>query len=235
MKPIIGVSSVIGYEDNVERSCTNTEYTNSIIKAGGAPILIPVTPDPSLLEQYADMCDGFLFTGGIDISPFFFGEQPSPLNGETSMRLDNFQVSLARIVLERRKPYLGICRGLQLVNVVCGGTLYQDIREFKPDVLKHQQETDRGDISHLVTAEPGSRIESLFGREFWINSHHHQSVKAVGKGLKVTAAAPDGIIEALEAADYPYGVSVQWHPEVMLEHAGSMLPLFEDFIAACKR
>lgn len=234
MKPIIGIFSVIGFSGSAERSCVNTGYINSVAKAGGLPVLIPVITDEALLKQYADMCDGFLFAGGIDVSPCFFNEQPTQLNGENSIRLDNFQLPLARLVVEKRKPYLGICRGIQLINVALGGSLYQDVHEFKPDVIKHQQQTDRGDISHIVKAEPDSLIGKLFGSEFWVNSYHHQSVKAIGDGLRVTATAPDGIIEALEAVDYPFGVSVQWHPEIMCEHTGDMYELFESFVNACR-
>lgn len=233
MKPLIGILTVTDNIAKAEKTGINTNYVAAVIKGGGAPLLIPITDDDELLNQYIQLCDGFLFSGGIDISPCFYDEQPSPLNGSTSMRLDRFQLGLARRVISCKKPYLAICRGIQLVNVACGGSLYQDIREYSPDVYKHKQETDQGDVSHLVAAEPGSILEKMFGTQFWTNSYHHQSVKTIGKGLKITARTLDGIVEGLEAVDYPYGVSVQWHPEVMLRCSDDMLPLFTGLIRAC--
>ena len=117
------------------------------IQAGGIPILLPVTKEEELLKDYAHMCDGFLFSGGQDISPCRYNELPSRLTGPSSLLLDDYQLNLMKLVLDSRKPFIAICRGIQVLNVACGGTLYQDLTEFSPTVSKHMQETDRGDVS----------------------------------------------------------------------------------------
>ena len=199
-KPLIGIITILDAQA-VPRVSVNINYQNAVIRAGGVPILLPVTREEELLAGYADMCDGFLFSGGQDISPCRYNELPSRLTGPSSLLLDDYQLNLMKLVLDSKKPFIAICRGIQVLNVACGGTLYQDLTEFSPTVSKHMQETDRGDVSHPVTIQEGTRLHSLFGDRIWTNSYHHQALKRVPGSLKVAAHSDDGVVEAVEVRD----------------------------------
>lgn len=231
MNPKIGIVTIIDSANPAaERASVGMEYVNAVIKTEGVPILLPLTTEEALLDQYVECCDGFIFSGGIDISPCRYNEAPSPLLGTTSLRLDDFQLPLMKKVIIARKPFLAICRGNQVLNVACGGTLYQDSKEIPGNIMKHMQQTDRGDISHKINIIPETILASLFGSSVWTNSYHHQSVKDLGKGLVISAKADDGMVEAIELTDYPFGVGVQWHPEVMFKVSEDMKPLFSKLI-----
>lgn len=234
MKAKIGIITgfFIEKESGVEKIYVNREYIDAITKADGTPIMIPVTDDTSVYDDYIDMCDGFVFSGGIDISPMIYGESPSRQCGATSLRLDNFQIALMKKVLDAKKPFIAICRGIQVLNVACGGTLYQDLSEIPGNAMKHMQQSDRGDISHEVSLLPNTILSSIYGEKVWTNSYHHQSLKDLGRGLILSAKAADGCIEAVEYADNPYGLGLQWHPEVMLVQTETMLPAFEGLVKA---
>lgn len=233
MNPRIGIITIIDTNNPAaERASVSMDYITSVIKAEGIPLLLPYTTEDSLLEQYIDCCDGFLFSGGIDISPCKYGAAPSPLLGSTSLRQDDYQLNLMKKVMTSGKPFLAICRGIQVLNVACGGTLYQDSSEVPGTIMKHMQDTDRGDISHEVTIVPGTKLASMFGGKVWTNSYHHQSVRELGKGLKISARAGDGVVEAVELEHYGYGMGIQWHPEVMFRVSNSMRPLFESLVNA---
>lgn len=209
----------------------NDTYVEAVTKTGGIPFLIPTITDESLLDLYVDSFDGFLFSGGVDISPSFYHENPHPLLGDTSLAQDRCQIPLMQKVIAARKPFLAICRGNQVLNVACGGTLYQDVRIYG-EVLKHMQSADNGDYSHQVHITAGNRLHEMFGDTVWTNSFHHQSVRDLGKGLVITAHTDDGIVEAIELVDYPYGMGIQWHPEAMFAFEDSMEPLFAGLIEA---
>lgn len=210
-------------------------YIHAVTRAGGVPFLLPSVTEPQLLDRYVEACDGFLFSGGIDVAPCCYGEAPHPLVGENSLKLDKSQIGLMKRVIAARKPFLAICRGHQVLNVACGGTLYQDNQLHGDQVMKHMQQGDRGDVSHEISIQPGSILHQLFGSRIWTNSYHHQSIRRLGEGLVVTASADDGIVESVALADYPFGIGVQWHPEVMLLADDGMLPLFEAFIKEAGR
>lgn len=235
MNPRIGIITIIDTTNPAaERSSVSMDYVISVEKTGGIPLLLPFTVDDSVLSQYIDCCDGFLFSGGIDISPCKYGANPIPLLGTTSLRLDEYQLSLMKKVMESGKPFMAICRGIQVLNVACGGTLYQDSSVVPGTVMKHMQASDRGDISHEVTIVPGTRLASMFGEKVWTNSYHHQSIKDLGKGLVIAARADDGVVEAVELDDYGYGMGIQWHPEVMFKVSDSMRPLFQGLVEASR-
>ncbi len=205
-------------------------YVQAVSRTGGLPFLLPVITDEALLDEYVDTMDGFLFSGGIDVSPRFYGENPHPLLGDTSVFLDQCQIPLMQKIIRSRKPFLAICRGNQVLNVACGGTLYQDNSLHGAGVFKHMQEAERSDATHLVHITPGSALYELYGNSVWTNSFHHQSVKALGNGLRICGTAEDGIVEAIELENYPFGLGVQWHPEGMFPAEDSMRPLFEALI-----
>ncbi len=228
-QPVIGIVTVLD-EGAVPRVFANINYPNAVIRGGGVPVMLPVTKSREILSGYLTVCDGFLFSGGQDLSPCRYGELPSRLLGPTSLLLDDYQLSLMKLVLEAKKPFLAICRGIQVLNVACGGTLYQDLTEFSPTVSKHMQETDRGDVSHPVTIQEGTLLRQLFGTRIWTNSYHHQALKQVAECLQTAALSDDGIVEAVEVKDYPFGIGVQWHPEAMLPSDDAMLPLFVSLV-----
>lgn len=209
----------------------NETYVDAIRRTGGLPFLLPTVTDPELLDSYVASMDGFLFSGGLDVSPSFYGENPHRLLSDTSLFTDRCQIPLMQKIIAARKPFLAICRGHQVLNVACGGTLYQDVT-LHGEVIKHFQATDTGDFSHKVTIEKGSRLHELLGDTAWTNSFHHQSVKDLGMGLIITARADDGIVEAVELTDYPYGLGIQWHPEAMFPVEDSMRPLFAGLVEA---
>lgn len=234
-KPIIGICTSIlrgegGVISGVERAILSSEYIKAVEKAGGNPILLaPIDNEEDIRAQVA-LCDGILLSGGDDINPLMYGEEPHKNLGVANMRLDVWQSTIAKEAIEKDIAVLGICRGEQLLNIVCQGTLYQDMSEFGNEYLKHVQDGKRYDVSHTAIIEKGTILNRLFGEKILINSYHHQSVKRLGEGLKISARAKDGIIEAIEMEGKKFVVGVQWHPEIMLEEADSMLPLFEEFI-----
>lgn len=238
MKPLIGITSHIQKSENspLGRSSIGNTYIDSITKTGGIPVILPVFMSDPEMEEYLKICDGFLFSGGIDISPQFYQEDAHEKLGETRMDLDRSQIPFMKKILEHQKPVLGICRGIQVLNVACGGTLYQDLSEHEGTCIKHFQQTGAPDVSHQVTLDGDSILSDIFTSRFWVNSYHHQAVKDPGTGVKVIAHSPDGIVEAVQLEDHPYGLGIQWHPEAMFAHGDlSMRPLFESFVRSCSK
>lgn len=240
MKPIIGIMAhptLNEYRGNKAtiHSC-GENYLFSVEAAGGIPLILPIFDDPEALDRYTAMCDAYIVPGGIDVNPISYGEQPHPLLETTRLDYDEYQLHLIKCMLRTEKPMLAICRGIQIMNVAFGGTLYQDVSLHGPGTMRHsQREIMPGGISHKVIIEEGSILQRLYGNELWTNSYHHQAIKDLGEGLRVTARAEDGIIETVEAVDHPYMHAVQWHPESFFVRKDNyMLPIFEDFIKACK-
>ena len=240
MKPIIGIMAhptLNEYRGNKAtiHSC-GENYLFSVEAAGGIPLILPIFDDPEALDRYTAMCDAYIVPGGIDVNPISYGEQPHPLLEATRLDYDEYQLHLIKRMLRTEKPMLAICRGIQIMNVAFGGMLYQDVSLHGPGTMRHsQREIMPGGISHKVIIEEGSILQRLYGNELWTNSYHHQAIKDLGEGLRVTARAEDGIIEAVEAVDHPYMHAVQWHPESFFVRKDNyMLPIFEDFIKACK-
>lgn len=239
MRPIIGISTNFltvesGKFLGMERIYVNKDYSEAIEKAGGVPLLLPPSEDPSVIEAYLRICQGFLFSGGGDINPLFY--RTSPCRGLEAVHsvLDRAQYLLLQEVLKTDKPVLAICRGAQLLNVVLGGTLYQDMGEVPFPVILHSQIAPRGDKFHEVVLAEDSIPGKLFGKQLWVNSFHHQAIKNPGKGLRVVATAPDGIVEAVQEENKPFVLGVQWHPEMLLTVSDEMLPLFSAFLSYCK-
>jgi len=236
MKPIIGVIANTGLNQfNMPATTIPLAYTSSIEKSGGVPVILPFTRDNNILASMVDSVKGLLFPGGNDIDPKVYHELRAARLGEVDRELDLFQMSALKLAMARKKPLLAICRGIQLVNVTLGGTLFQDIpSQFDTLSLeKHMQSTISFDTDHSVNFEPGSTLHGLFGDCTMINSRHHQSVKTPGKDLVVTARAPDGVIEGLQHKDLPMFL-VQWHPELMMQKDDAMLPLFSSFVQRCQ-
>lgn len=236
----IGVVTHITTEVNpiiykVDRIYVNIDYIEAIEKVSATPIMIPIVSSDESLDTYVDICDGFLFTGGLDINPLYYNEEPHPKLGMVNYKLDEFQLKLMKKVLESKKPLLAICRGLQILNVVCGGTLYQDFEQIPQSTIQHQQSGERYNLIHKVNFEKNSILYNIYGEETFVNSFHHQAIKDIGSGLKVIGKAPDGVIEAIELENHDFGLGVQWHPEMMFVHFESVKPLFQALVDASKK
>ena len=233
-KPVIGIlgahMSNNGGPAPVPADYVNHAYCSGVENAGGIPILLPVLKDPTDMDPVLAMCDGLLIPGGVDVDPRFYGEDPSPLLGSLDSAMDRFWIHAANYALEHNMPVLGICRGLQLVNVAFDGSLYQDLSYMNPDHMLHSQKQNRDYLIHQVTIAADSHLASILGKEpVYTNTLHHQCVKEPGKGLKITAHTADGIPEAMETANGQF-ILVQWHPEELQNSEPRMRGLFKDLI-----
>ncbi|MEN6316734.1 MAG: gamma-glutamyl-gamma-aminobutyrate hydrolase family protein [Clostridiaceae bacterium] len=235
-RPIIGITP--GFMRDKNKSCLGQGYIEGINRAGGLAVILTMTEDRDMIEQVLDTADGILFSGGPDMDARYFGEENLKCGGEISPQRDGFETLLAKRAIEREKPLLGICRGMQLLNVAMGGTLHQDIHiGHKPeDMLKHWQEAPEWYPIHDIQISPDSKLCSIYGSvTLGVNSFHHQAVKLEGNSLSVSAASSDGIIEAIEGHGPHFIIAVQWHPELMWQENPLHLRLFEAFVAAAGR
>lgn len=223
-RPLIGIPCSI-YPDSwfTPANGNAISYLRAIEASGGIPSLIHLTRDPEVLAAHYGRCDALLFAGGEDVGPAHYGEPPHPRLGPTNPLQDEVEIALARRAVADRKPVLGVCRGMQLLNVALGGTLYQDLPSDLPGGCDHGESTDRRDMSflaHPLVLEPDSWLaEQLGARELQINTLHHQGLKRLAPGLRVVGHAPDGLAEAVEGAGAGWLVAVQCHPEELWERA----------------
>ena len=210
-------------------------YTRAIHQAGGTPLIIPPLTQEVDWSGLLAHLDGLLLSGGEDIAPTHYGQALEPWTGRVDQERDHSELGLVRAWLALGKPLLGICRGHQVLNVALGGTLLQDIASQVPDALDHAYTPARPmerDV-HTVDLTPDSRLAAILGgTHFAVNSAHHQAVTEPGANLEIIANAPDGVVEATEFPDYPFCISVQWHPEAMLKRSETMRPLFAAFVRA---
>jgi putative glutamine amidotransferase len=228
MEPKIGII-VCGLSDD-RQFVTNT-YVQAVRYSGGIPLILPLVRSDHMLSQYISLCDGFLFCGGNDITPLLFGQEPKNGNGKTNITLDLFQIRLMRQILKTKKPVFAICRGMQVYNVACGGTIYQDISLQPGKHLDHMQQSyARSEVSHRINVTPDSQLRAYIGRHLFVNSYHHQTIDEPGKSLSVCARASDNTIEALEMPSHPFAIGVQWHPECMYRKSAEMRALFKEFV-----
>ena len=231
MHPVIGITAGRLLENGLDGYKTNSGYVESILRAGGNPVLLPPTEDEELTEDLAEMMDGLLIPGGVDMSPCFYGESPVPQVVATDRRMDLFEIRLVRLVRAMGKPILGICRGHQLLNVAFGGTLYQDIPTQFEGAHCHYQRSDlRSELFHGVTAEDGSAIAMMMGAtQFDVNTFHHQAVRDVAPGFEATAWSEDNMVEGIEADDGRI-IGVQWHPEGLSQRYPEFQRFFDAFV-----
>lgn len=228
MKPKIGII-VCGFIEN-KQFVTNA-YIQSVRYSGGIPLILPLIRSDKMLEEYVTLCNGFLFCGGGDITPLLFGQEPKNGNGKTNITLDLFQIRLMKQILKTRKPLLSICRGMQVFNVACGGTIYQDITLQPGSHIDHMQQSfSRQEVSHKIFVSPDSQLNQYIGSCLFVNSYHHQTLDAIGRNLTVCATASDNTVEAIEMPGHPFAIGVQWHPESMYRSSPEMRELFGNFI-----
>jgi putative glutamine amidotransferase len=207
-----------------------TLYPEAIERAGGVPLIVPPVR-PETLGPLLDRVDGVCLTGGPDVQPAAYGAEPHEALGPTEPRIDALELALIRGADQRGLPILGICRGMQVLNVARGGTLHQHLPDVVGDQLRHRQEEHTSIATHVVTAAPRSTIRRVLGGSpIAVNSFHHQAVRELGRGLVATAWAPDGTIEAVEEPGQRLVLGVQWHAEGMLAHT----PLFELLVDAAE-
>ena len=230
-RPVIGITGNFG-----DKGCELAEgYFRSVLEAGGIPVVIPPFEDKDALIGTLDHIDGLLLSGGGDINPLYLGEEPSPALHSINPRRDLPEFMLVRLAYNRQIPMLGICRGIQTLVAALGGRLHQDLKECMPeaDLLKHSQDLPREYASHSVTLAEDSLVRNIFGNtdKLQVNSFHHQAVAESGPHLRVSAVAPDGVIEAVESNEHKSILGVQWHPECfILRGDTSMISLFQWFV-----
>ncbi len=237
MRPLIGIPCQADYREGSGRPiyCNNRSYVQALEHAGGVPVLIPMVNDVGTLHPLLGKLDGILFSGGSDIQPVHYGEDPHPMLGKVDQKLDELELTMARWALQENVPTLGVCRGMQLMNVALGGTLYQDVQAQVEGSMQHcKRELPRHTLIHSICIEEGSKVEEIFGtRELWVNSLHHQAVKELGKGVHISGRAEDGIAELLEVPGKHFAVAAQGHPEEIYPREPVWAKLFTAFVDAC--
>ncbi len=235
MKPIVGVAGYVLKKDSKNNPYFNLnvvpkEITSALKITGALPLVIPLS-EPNAAKDYIDSVDALVLAGGDDIDPLLFYEEPQPLIGEIEPERDAFELALIAEAWNQKKPILGICRGLQLLNVAAEGTLYQDLSYYADLEVNHRQKTPWEYATHTISIEKDSWLGEALGENQVINSFHHQAIKQVGDVFKAVAWSKDGVVEAIESADRSQKViGVQWHPEILVQTVPESIRVFEKFI-----
>lgn len=228
---LIAVTSMHNYKDH--RSSLSDNYIEALELAGGIPVILPPSLSPEASVQALKKMDGLLLSGGPDLSPLYFGQQPQPHLRSIDALRDQQEIALIKAAREQGMPIFAICRGIQVLNAVLGGTITQHIDETLPGAIQHSQKAPQWHRHHHITIKSETMLASILGEgTIGVNSYHHQVVDKVAPGLMVSAVAPDGLVEAVECAS-PWTLAVQWHPEMMWRRHGEFLRLFEAFVTAC--
>ncbi len=232
MGPVIGVTTA-HLEEEIN-TYPRHYYVQAIYKSGATPILIPVIPDQDAVDHYMQIVDGLILSGGTDVDPKYFGQEPIRGTGRVYPERDSLEIALARKALKLKLPVLGICRGIQVLNIAFGGDIYQDIYSQVPGVLEHSQKAPRNSSWHSIELLPESKVGRILGvKELRVNSFHHQAIRNIAPGFRVVARSRDGIIEGIETENHQFVIGVQWHPEALVEDDDIALNLFQAFIKAC--
>jgi putative glutamine amidotransferase len=246
VRPLIGVptqtlQAIDGVPQDLPLSWVmNHRYYTALALVGAAPVMIPLLQDEEALRSVYESLDGVFIAGGVDVDPSTYHEPRETLCGRTDLERDRVEVLFARWAREDGKPLFGVCRGMQVMNVAEGGSLYQDCEEFFNGSIKHDYFPNAGFardyLAHTIAVQAGSRLHAAFGaEEVQVNSMHHQGLKTVAEGYVATAWAPDGLIEGLEGPGDAFAVGVQWHPEMLVENDRGTRRLFEAFLEAARQ
>lgn len=236
MKPLIGVTPSTEIEQTYYKTTTDNMW--AIEQAGGMPVMASYLSSDQDIEQLAKRLDGLYLTGGYDIDPTYFGEEPHRKLGTIIPARDKFEIILAKKMHALNKPILAVCRGTQIVNIAFGGDMYQDIySQIDRELLQHSQKAPKEHGSHYVFVEKDSLLYRLTGEEkLLVNSRHHQANRDIPEGFQISGKASDGVIEAVESKDGPFYLGVQWHPESMLVgNDVASKKIFTGFIEACEK
>jgi putative glutamine amidotransferase len=252
MRPVVGVTAKFSSESEIGTMSAHgvagenwhllsDGYIRSLTEMGCIPLILPVYEDARLSSEALSLLDGLMLTGGCDIHPSLYGESPIEALGITYAHLDKLEIEAYRAAAERDMPILGICRGIQIMNVARGGSLYQDTAvSCAPGHPCLPDSEKRWTIAHGVNLEEGSRLHALLGKKrLQVNSFHHQSVARLGEGMRATGRSDDGTIEAVETEGASFEIGVQWHPEMLAPSDSVSDPdsraLFNAFAEHCKR
>lgn len=234
--PLIGIPS---YLDNSmpdkmpARFAMSRPYVTALTIVGAAPVIIPLDLGIETMRGIYERLDGLFLAGGGDMNPACYGQNVYPKTEGLDALRDEAELIMARWALEDHMPVLGVCRGVQALNVAGGGSLIQDVTDMIPHAIRHQYfpEKPRDYVAHDVATVEGTRLANILGNEARVNSFHHQAVKDIAPDFRVSAYAPDGVIEAIEHVNGTFAVGVQWHPESLVQSDAKMMALFEAFIA----
>ena len=240
-KPIIGISASMIYEEKdqlflvYKYSCFAYSYIEAVDKSWLIPITLPILKDVSAIREQVKLLDGLILSGGRDVDPHFYGEEPLEKLEAIFPERDVHEMALIKAAIDLKKPILAICRGMQILNVTYGGTLYQDISYAPGEHIKHCQIGSPYQATHSIKIDKHSTLFRMADKlEIErVNSFHHQALKQVAKGLRVVATAPDGIIEAVENEDGAFIIGVQFHPEMMFDKSTFARGIFKKFINIC--
>lgn len=235
-KPLIALTPY--HNTDKDEAYMRPAYLKAIQAVGGIPVILPLEAEEEALETLTDTFDGFLFTGGPDIHPFYFGEETQRHCGNVSSKRDSMELALLKLVIKAKKPVLGICRGIQLLNVGLGGDIYQDLpSQFPEDFpIAHTQPFYYDIPSHMVSVTPGSLLAQIAGCDtIRVNSMHHQAVRRLAPNLAATGYAPHNLVECVEFPKYPtFFLGVQWHPEYLWEQDTTAKGIFTEFVKAAQ-
>lgn len=228
MRPLIAVAPLTAGGYRMMRP-----YLRGIEQAGGAPVVLPLTENREVLDAVLAHCSGLLVTGGQDVDPARYGQEPLPACGKPDLELDGMESLLLDWAMEQDIPVLAVCRGIQMLNTYFGGTLYQDLPTQRPSPINHSQEPPYDQPVHWVTVAEGSFLAGLTGAgELQVNSFHHQAVDKVAPGFVVDALSEDGLVEAIHLPEKRFVLGLQWHPEFFLDQEWAQ-GIFKGFVEKC--
>ena len=240
-KPLIGCTTYRKISDQtppIDILGLMPSYLEAIVAAGGVPVMIPLGLSNDDLRVAIQQMDGILLPGGGDIAPSVYQGQPHQTLTDVDEDRDRVELTVARTAVSLQKPLLAICRGMQVLNVSLGGSLWEDVELLMPQAMHHEfvHSHPRNHLAHNVTIDADSLLaKQLGGTETAVNSLHHQGVRRLAEELRATANAPDGLIEGVEVIDHPYAIGVQWHPENLIHNAPHMLGLFQGLVEAASQ
>jgi putative glutamine amidotransferase len=234
-KPLIGIVGNLLFDEGgifpgYDRAYVNNDYIQTTAMAGGVPFVLPLISDYEVVKRQVDAVDGIIISGGYDVNPLIYGEEPTQSLGALCPERDEYDLMVVKAAMELRKPVLGICRGMQILNAALGGTIYQDLSQIDGCYIKHNQGSRPDVASHSAIIEKGSKLYEVLGGEVLTNSFHHQALKDIAPGFKVSAISKDGVVEAFEMEE-GFVIGVQWHPEMLARKGNKvMLNLFKKLV-----
>lgn len=239
-KIVIGISGSYiidqgGMFPGYKRAYVNDDYIQSVVRAGAIPYMIPIVDDEDVARAQLENVDALILSGGHDVNPLEWGEEPSHKLGDILPERDKFDITLMKIANEMQLPVLGICRGEHIIAVANGGSLYQDLSFVDGWYIKHNQAHLSNIATHSVDVDKDSKLHEILGEKAMTNSFHHLGVKDVPKGYKVVATAKDGLVEAIEKEGEHFVLGIQWHPEMMTKECPEMLNIFSRLVEEAKK